>query len=386
MVRSSLICLATVGCLLPFGGCQGPVNFPLQPVDRSPTGNASYDVDGDGKVDFVLIAGPRGRITQIGYDDGKGHRAVDLDKLRVDQCMHVAIILDGLGYDIVRNYVAAGNLRLFHRPSRVICCYPSMTDMAIQDLTGGRPVDGFEAVHFDRQAGKLVGGSDAYLKGTNQPYNRLMDYRADPFTDALGYVAPWTVFLHEVGSVKKRFDTLAKSDSREMLTYLVGTAGVGTAQGANGQRRCLQHVQQLILQLLYETEGRVKFTLMSDHGHSYTESKRTDLEGHLRKHHWRLRSRLDKDRDVVAVSFGLVTYAAFVCRQPEKLAKDLTSAEGVMLASFLDGDKVVVLGPGDTRATIEHRGGRYRYQSVEGDPLHLARTGVLSSLKANADG
>jgi len=368
-------------------GCRKPVFFPaesLSPAAEAAGAGAAYDTDGDGKADFFTCAGPDGRIDRIAYDndgDQKPDTTINLDEIPFSRCRHLVIILDGFGYELVKQYYNAGGLRMFHRPSRVIAPYPTLTDVCMEDILGYIPCRGFEALYFDRLANKLTGGAGDYLAGKSAPYNRLLHYRADLIWDAIGYIAPWKTFGKEVNDAKRVFD---KAETQEMLAYFVSSAGVSTTAGAAGQRKCLGRIEQLVNQVIWQTRGLTKVTLLADHGHSYTPAERIPLERHLRKKGWHLRKSLRGPDDVVYVRFGLETYASFATNRPAALAGDLIVCEGVELASYADGDNVVVLAPNGARAVINCKAGRYRYKPSAGDPLKLKP--VLGDLQSDKEG
>ena len=355
-------------------GCEKPVNFPIDSLPEAAKAAGAwraFDADGDKQADFFLLAGPGGRVNRIAYSRNRTQKPdeiIDLDRISISQCRHLVLILDGFSYDLVKKYHEAGGLRMFHPPSKVITVYPSMTDMCLEEMLGFLPCPAYEALYYDRRRNELVGGSLAYLQGKNEPFNHLLDYRASLLWDAFGYLYPWEVFGKELNDVKGQFDRMR---TQEMIAYFVSSAGVGTIRGAEGQRACLQKVEQLIHQVLHETHGLVKITILSDHGHSYTPGERIDLEGFLTARGWRLGDSLQKPRDVVYVRFGLVTYASFATNQRAELAADLVQCEGVELASYAEGDAVVVLAGGNQKAIIRQRDGRYGYQPVRGDPLKL---------------
>jgi len=379
-----------LGAILTFAvslaGCRDPVHFPMDSMveaARQFHAAGAYDTDGDGKADFFTYSDADGRINRIAYSNGGGRpdAEVDLDAIPPQACRHLVIILDGFGYDVVKRHYDEGGLRLFHAPSRVVAPYPTMTDTSLEDALGYIPCRSFEALYYDHRRGELAGGSLAYLQGGNQPYNRLLQYRAGMIWDAIGYLYPWSVFGKEINDVKRRFD---KAATQELIAYIVSSAGVGTRRGAEGQRQCLRRVDQLVHQVVWETRGLVKVTLLADHGHSYTPARRIPLEDHLGKKGWRIVDRLRKPKDVAYIRFGLETYASFATNEPAELAADLVAAEGVDLASYAQKDAVVVLGRDGGRAVIRQKAGKHKYEPAEGDPLKLKD--VLAGLKADAEG
>lgn len=371
-----------------FGGCSTGVDFPassLSEAARSAGALAAYDADKDGRADFFLFADEHGRVNRIGYSRPDGSEAddiINLDTIPFSRCRHLVLILDGFCYDVVERFYEQGRLRVCHRPSRIIAPYPTLTDLTLEDELGYIPCRAFEALYYDRKVNKMVGGSWDYLRGVNEPYNQLLQYRANTIWDAIGYVEPWPVFKKETSDSLRLF---RKRQTQEVLAYYVSSAGVGTSQGAAGQLRCLERIEQLVNQVLWETRGLVKITIMSDHGHSYTNAKRIDLENYLAGKGWRLVDSLRRDRDVAYVRFGLVTYAGFSTNQPAELAADLIAADGVDIASYIQRDAVVVLGSGRGQAVVEERSGRFRYRMIDGgDPLKLKE--VLATLAADAEG
>jgi len=369
-------------------GCRQGVIFPAQSLSeqaQAAGASAAYATGKAGGADFFFFADSAGRVVRIGYDvggDGKPDQVINLDRISFQQCRHLVIILDGFGYEVVKKFYDEGHLRLFHAPSKVVSPYPTLTDLAIEDALAYSPCRGMEALYYDRRKGAVVGGSMAYLGGENQPYDRLLQYRAAMLWDAIGYLYPWAVFGKEVNDAKALFD---KAATQEMLAYFVSSAGVGTAQGADGQRRCLELVERLVNQITWETRGLTKITMLADHGHSYTPSTRIALEDYLTAKGWRLTDSPTGARDVAYVRFGLETYASFATNSAADLAADLAAAEGVELASFAQGPDVVVLGRDGGKAVISRHGqDRYGYRCVQGDPLKL--NSILSNLNADADG
>lgn len=366
-------------------GCQKPVHFPAEGDPRAAADVGAlkaFDANLDGRVDFYLFANDEGRIDRLGYDrnaaPGPDH-IVRLDAIPPRDCRHLVIILDGFGYGVVRAMYDAGNLRMFHPPSKVVAPYPTLTDMCVEDLLGYIPAPALETVYYSYDEGHIVGGNLDYLDGFNQPYNHLLDYRANLIWDAIGYVEPWEVLGKELNDAKRIFD---RRDRREVLAYFVSSAGMSTRYGMEGQRRALRRVERLIHQVLYETHGLAQITLMSDHGHGYTRAERLPVEKYLKEKGWRVRDRLEGPRDVAFPQYGLTTYANFATRSPEALSRDLAALEGVEVTSFVRGDDAIVLGPDGTRARIRRRGDRYAYEAIEGDPLGYLP--VLEGLQGKA--
>lgn len=392
-----------VSVLLVASGCRRyAIHFPKQPLGPEAAEKAgadvAWDTDGDGRGDYFYAFHngrspdqPGPRTWKIGYDrdrDSLPDEWIRLDQLDRSGALHLVIVLDGISWSVAREYYDGGGLSLLHSPSKVIAPYPTMTDMSIQDLLNGIPVAGFEAEYFDPEDNHVVGGKWAYITGGNQPYNDILNYRANLIWDAVGYVFPGWVFRRELDNAKRNLEI---HRSPNYLAYFVSSAGVATESGEPGQIEVLREVDRLINQVVWERRGLVNVTLVSDHGHSYTPSVRADLDEHLKQAGWNLTGSLSGPGDAVIIRFGLVTYASISTWQPGKLAQDLIDAEGVDLISYrqkeqreqasaepgenLDRMRLVVLSGDGGKAYIDRPAEEGRaaltYRPVKGDPLKL---------------
>lgn len=386
-MKSRELVVALAMLLVYLTGCQKPMHFPAEsmaPSAKAAGAFAAYDASGHGAADFYLFTDASGRVNRLGYDSAKHPKAVqyvDLDTLDKKNLRHLVIILDGFGYDVVKDYYDHGGLRVFYPPSRVISPYPTMTDTSLEDALGYVPCEGFEAAYYSHSQGREVGGTGDYLKGTDEPYAQLLQYRASISLDGPSYIWPRPIFDKEINDAKKVFDG---HQTHEMIAYFVSSAGAGTKEGAEGQRWCLGRVDQLIHQIYWETRGQSSITLFADHGHSYTPGTRIPLEGFLTRRGWNLTDKLKNPRDVSYIRFGLETYASFSTTQRKELAADLIQAEGVELASYAQGQSVIVLGKDGQKATIRRWKNGYSYEPAQGDPLKLK--GILAGLTADKDG
>jgi hypothetical protein len=372
---STVLSLALLGL-----GCRRyAIHFPEKPLARQAASKAgadvAWDTDGDGLADYFYDYRPedtsscpsRPRTWRIGYDrndDALPDEWIQLDDLDRSGALHLVIILDGISHEVAREYYQGGGLSLLGAPSRVIAPYPTMTDMCIQDLLNGIPVPGFEAEYYDPEDNTVVGGKWAYITGANQPYNDILDYRANLIWDAVGYVLPGWVFRRELDHAKRDLEI---HRSPNYLAYFVSSAGVGTSEGARGQLKVLADVERLVNQVVWERRGLVHVTVLSDHGHSYTPSVRAPLEEHLRRAGWDLTNRLRDEKDAVVIRFGLVTYASISTRDPARLAQDLVDAEGVDLISYRIQQRSKDGGPQPMRLVVLSADGGKAF--IDKDPL-----------------
>jgi hypothetical protein len=354
-------------------GCASPLTFPAAPLSSTQTPDglvAAYDTRGGGKADYFTTQNAGGRIVRIAYEvDGhdKPGSFVDLDQVPIASAQQIVFILDGVGYEMVDEFRKEGRLRLFHPPARVISTFPAMTDIALGDIFRSVPCIGLEAVYFDHAANKIMGGDSDYLSMKNEDWARDCDYRAPMLIDALAYIKPDPIYNHELATFLKLFE---RRDRPMIVAYFVATAGLGTIEGADGQRKVLDRIDRLSEELVWRTRGLVKITIFSDHGHTLTKAEHADFKTYLAGKGWRPAEKLERPKDVVQIEYGFITYASFATAEREALASDLIGHPAVDLVTYQEGDAVAVQSPAG-KAVVERRGNRYCYRTISGDPLDL---------------
>ena len=356
-------------------GCAGapPKMFPVVPTTSGmlPGGQfeCRYDTDADGRADALEILDSHGLVVAIGQDidgDGRFEWNIDLRQAVGKQCRDLLIVLDSVPYHMVRDLRRQGRFRLFHPPGRVISPFPVMTDVCLSEFFGISPCPGLESAYFDGK--RLTSGYDVYAWDGNVPWHRNVDYYLWPVAHVLAYGDPHAWTDHEL---RRTAETWRETDRPMTVSYVVSTSGVGAQFGRTGHLEALLRVDRFCQQFVHDTAGKIRITLMSDHGHNLVCSKMIPLPKRLREFGYRVGSTLRRPNDVVVPEFGLVTCAAIHTRQPEQVARDVVRIEGVELTAYcVDSKEVVVLGcDGVSRISKTNQG--YRYQAEGGDPLRL---------------
>lgn len=375
--RRQLSCAASLLLSL-LSGClagPGPKLFPPAPVrqaiQQDGTGEQWYDASGDGKADYREVYSPAGRLTAIGYDrdqDGRPEQEVVLDEVPAGERRHLVLLLDSVPHQIAEELWAGGRFRYCPRPARVISPFPVMTDLSFSEFFGASPSPGIESEFFDGQ--KLHDGYAVYLREGNANWAAHTDYHLPQIHHGSAYldVEPW--FGHELREIQRRF---LATDRPLFVGYCVGTSGLGAMQARDGHQAGMILVDRFCRQLMYQTQGRVRFTLLSDHGHFFTalESRRVPLKDMLARFGYRVTDRLRGPRDVVVPQFEMVSAGSIHTLTPAPVARDVVGIEGVELSAYMEGDALIVLSR-DGRARIERSGQRFRYRAERGDPMLLA--------------
>ena len=363
---------AVLGVALSLAGCAAGPKFPAPIAIRCEDHQTVrvFDTDGDRQADYWQYCDSDGRVVALAYADASSAQPgarIDLDAVHVADGPHFIIALDGVPFEVVDELWRAGHFRLFRPPTRVICCYPSMTDPALAEVFGAGRCLGYQALYYDRRTGRLSDGNGVYLAGRNSPWLARMSYRCSLWWDTKVYLDPAGVFRHELAGMQRTFRAVQQG---EASAYSVGSAGLGTRDGRAGIEKYLRAVDRLCEQIVHERCGRVKITLLADHGHNLVENRCVSFDDLLRKAGYRVTDRLRAPRDVVPIHYGLVTYADFYTPDPGGVADCLLGHSDVEFACYPDGDAIVVRDEAG-QARIRHGAAGFVYVPDTGDPLRL---------------
>jgi hypothetical protein len=163
------------------------------------------------------------------------------------------------------------------------------------------------------------------------------------------------------------------SDDPVFLVYVNSTDGLGHLYGPDETRAFLRELDAALQALRARLSFRTM--LLSDHGmagdgKAPLANVRQDVARALEAAGFRLRESLDRPRDAVLVSLGIVTFFALYGApgEEEALLGASTAVPGVELCARGDGEGWVVAG-GSGRARIAREGTRWSYTALTGDPL-----------------
>ena len=328
----------------------------------------SYDLDQNRSPDYYQRYDRLGRIVELRFPSpDNSPQTVLLDEIPNSEVPHFIIALDGIPFEIIDQLYQQGHFRLFHPPTKVISCFPSMTDLAFQQIFHSAQPLAYQARHFDREANRLIPGNQIYLEGQNADWINLVDYRCATWLDAVSYVNPGFVFQHELGAMHELF---LRPDADTRIAYTVATAGFATQQGRSGILECLRTMDRFCQQIVFEHKGRVKITLLADHGHNLHGCRRIRFDQFLKESRFQLADQLQNPGDVVMVDYGLVTFVAVFTDQTAPLAQVLLQHPAVDLICYPQNQTIIVQNI-TGKAVIRRRDRRYSYTVESGDPLGL---------------
>ncbi|MDM8009022.1 MAG: hypothetical protein QUV05_23020 [Phycisphaerae bacterium] len=373
LIVLNLVLLWLVGCAIPG---PGPELCPATPlvVRAGPDGSVEqgYDTTGDGKADCSERMNAAGIVDAIRFDDNQDGCLDDRDVWIVladvpeQDRRHLVLILDSIPFAMVESLWIEGRFRLFHQPSRVISPFPVMTDLCLSDFFGISPCPGVESEYFDGE--RLRNGYVAYANKDNVPWMDLVDCHLEPATHASVYVRAKKWYRHELRRVQEHF---RRSTGPRMIAYVVGTSALGARIGRDGHQAGLIQLDRFCRQLTFESRGRARISLLSDHGHSFMATRRIPLARLLAEFGYRPGRTLERPGDVVVPEFGMVSCAVIHTREAAEVARDVLGIEGVELTAYRDASDAVVVLSRTGRARIRHSRGAFTYQPDFGDPLEL---------------
>ena len=381
--------LATVSLAATGTGCAGawPKMFPVAPVrtvDHAGGGlERWYNLNGHGRGDYCEILGATGRLERIAYarnDEGRIDEEIELAKVPADEQRHLLIILDSEPVELVREVQRQGRLAFLAPPTRVLAPFPVMTDPSLTEFFGMAPAPVVEASYFDGK--QLRDGYDVYASNGNTPWHIKADYHLWTVMHAVAYLSQPEWFGHELRRIGEVFAERSGHGEAMTVAYVVSTSAMGSRDGHDGHVLALVSVDRFCQQLLYETRGRARITLMSDHGHKCVPSERIPLADKMAELGYRVGPVLEKPGDLVVPEFGVVTCGALYTRDAARVAGDVVQLRGIELSAYREvtpagTESVVVLGK-TGRARITHSESGFAYADEGGDPLQVA--GVFSQL------
>ena len=314
----------------------------------------ALDADNDGAVDQVLTEG--GAPASFARP-----QAGDPDARWLILC------LDGVPYQEMLALWEEGYFREFFRPAPLLSPFPSDSESALTDVFHAGPVPGYEHRYFDRAANRLAGGALTTVTGKNIPYLELLDYDMPGYFKGVTYLLPHKSYRADLGRLRKRF--LASRET-VFLAHIASSDSLYHILPKDEMRGLLTEVDSLLRELYFDSGGKLRITLFSDHGNSLVESRPVPLKQFLAARGWRLRDRLEEARDVVVPAYGLVGFIAVYCRPAAcaELAGTLTEMEGVdLVVSEEPGGLVVESRQGEAWLIWNRSATAFLYEPVGSD-------------------
>ncbi|MBV9928797.1 MAG: alkaline phosphatase family protein [Acidobacteria bacterium] len=296
------------------------------------------------------------------------------------------LCLDGVPFEVVSEAKSRGMFDNFKEPARLLSPFPTLTNVALAEMLGATPPNGYESLYFDREAKELRGGVRKYI-GRRTPdkvpssYMDELDYQEPLAFEFLIYVATEAVWRADMRRFRERF--LSAPPARDFFGFLKATDGLLHIGGPARLAVALESLDKLLREIQRAAGSETEVVLFSDHGMNLVENRRLHLQSYLARNGYEVVGNMRRPRGKMRVSapaFGLCGYAALYCGEETdrgELAEGLRQLEGVDFSVYRDeDDQTAVVKGASGRARIHRaeRGGEtfYRYEQLGGDPLRLA--------------
>jgi hypothetical protein len=296
------------------------------------------------------------------------------------------LCLDGVPFEVMRAAKSRGMFDNFEEPARLLSPFPTLTNVALAEMLGATPPNGYESLYFDREARELRGGVRKYI-GRRTPdkvpssYMDELDYQEPLAFEFLIYVATDAVWRADMRRFRERF--LSAPRGRDFFGFLKATDGLLHIGGPERLAVALRSLDRLLHEIQREAGSETEVVLFSDHGMNLEENRRVNLQTHLARNGYEVVSHMRRPRGrrrVSAPAFGLCGYAALYCGEETdraELSEALRGLEGVDFSVYREegGGAAVVSGAGGhARIVRAERDGEtfFRYERLDGDPLGLS--------------
>lgn len=297
------------------------------------------------------------------------------------------ICADGLPYSEISRLYEQGYFRIFKRPSRLIAPFPSLSAVGVADIFHIENVQGYQDSYYDIEEQRIVGNVWGYYlwEVPNFSYEKF-DFKSSLwFFDMREHLDPAAISRKEL---EEFLGIYVKMTPSLFIAYLGATDALFHRKYPLHTEPFLKEFDEKLaeIQKLYPD---LEIIIVSDHGHSLTESKKIDLGFHLARHGFNMEEKVRSAESVVLPAMGLVGAATIFTMEENEdhVARVSAAVDGVDLSFYEeDGSVFVYSYEGQKRfkrGVIEKRGERYRYSSLEGDPLGYLP--LIGRLKAKGE-
>src|SRR5215213_3280655 len=194
------------------------------------------------------------------------------------------LCLDGVPFEVVREAKSRGMFDNFEEPARLLSPFPTLTNVALAEMLGATPPNGYESLYFDREAGELRGGVRKYI-GRRTPdkvpssYMDELDYQEPLAFEFLIYVATDAVWRADMRRFRERFRSTPPT--RDFFGFLKATDGLLHIGGPERLTIALRSLDRLLRDIQAECGSETEIVLFSDHGMNLEENRRVHLLTHL---------------------------------------------------------------------------------------------------------
>ena len=295
----------------------------------------------------------------------------------------LVLALDGVPLRTIRAAQERGAFTGWPEPEALVSTFPSITNVAFTAILkpfGATPAGGYEVQHFDREKNEIVGGTPFGYHERLYAWRDAFDVTSRTFRSKIKtYTQPREAALDEF---EEAAELLFTSNQELVLAHLGAIDALIHLRGDEASLKLVLELDRRVRRLKHEhliATGRpLRVVLLSDHGNSATKIRKADgLKKSLRQGGLRVVEHLEAPGDVVAPTFGIVSYGALFTFAENAAAagEALAANRSVDLAAWLAGPDEMIVLSASGRAVVRFRqdvaggGWSIAYDASSGDPL-----------------
>ncbi len=296
----------------------------------------------------------------------------------------LVLALDGIPLRVVEEARRRGAFQGWPDTLPLVSTFPSMTNVAFTAMLqpfGARPANGYEVQYFDSQRNKVVGRSPFRY------HNRVFAWRDLFDRSGRSLRGKIAIYSHPIRLARKEVEAGAKvlldSPKEVILAHVGGTDALVHIKGDEAPVRFVIELEDRLKAMKDEHEERrgrpLRIILLSDHGNTRKKVRRASgIERQLEDAGLRLRGSLEGPDDVVAATFGVVSYGALFLRpeRAETAARAVARSPAVEVVTWISGEGEALVISSRGEAAMRWRdfpgGRRFAYVSKGPEPLGFA--------------
>jgi hypothetical protein len=313
-----------------------------------------------------------------------------LESIEHQTARTLTLALDGISYRTVVRAKELGAFEGWPQAVPMVSTFPSVTNVAFTAFFhrfGAEPAAGYEVSHFSREENDVVGGSLIGYKSRLNSWRDYFDITCRAISCKLAaYTAPRRACWSEIDEIE---EMLIESNHDVLLAHIGATDALMHIRGEEAVVRFMLELDDRLNELRKRhlaVRGRpLRLVLLSDHGNSDAKIRMaTGIRHRLRKAGLNVVQHLEHPDDVVAPTFGLVSYGALHLRpeRAETAARAVVDDDSIDLAAWLSGESEISVISRKSEGRIlwreDSKGRSFLYDPVSGDPLRLE--GALAEL------
>ncbi len=284
------------------------------------------------------------------------------------------ICVDGVPWRTIDQLRQKKHFKAFHRPSKVIVSFPTMTNVTSTVIWNASKVAGYESAYFDKDKNLMVGGVSKYLhKRVIKPgdFHQHFDYLEPVPYEFLIYVLPRRICKSDL---KRFLEAYSSSEKDKFCTFIKSTDGLMHILGKEGAEEILLALDDILQKIYYSRKGDIEIMLFSDHGFNFGKSQRVKLKSFLKSSGFTVRNDLRDENSVILLSFGLVSFAAIYTGEnnKRKIAQQVPVLEGVDFSAYRMNNIIYIFGQEGEAKILKKTVNNtelYKYEIISGDPL-----------------